>query len=106
MTFRQKEFLEKYPIEIYGSTFLKILLNDQFRMELSEEDLKFLKAFNMISDDDFELAALRVDYLAYAVSDLYKERSQEFINETSEYLDKNGMLCDLSEPINDIDYER
>lgn len=79
-------FLTKYPIEIYGSTMLKVMLNDLFRMEMTQEDLKFLKDLNMVANDDFELYEdLTLNYIAQGTTDFFTE-NEISKNELQNYL--------------------
>ena len=65
MTEQEKKFREKfnrdYPIEKYGETAYKILMNDYVRMEFSREELKFFNELGLIDLDDPELQDILIE---------------------------------------------
>lgn len=65
MTEQDKKFKEKfsrdYPIEVYGETAYKILMNDYVRMEFSRAELKFFSELGLIDLDDPELQEILVE---------------------------------------------
>ena len=90
----KKTFESQFPLATYGHTMLKVLLNDIYRMELTQEDLTFLKELNMIGGDDFEITALKNEYLEAGIHSFFTECSQETDKDIKNYINKRTMLLE------------
>lgn len=93
-----KIFTDKYPLNKYSATVLKVMLNDVYRMELSEEDLKFLKDLNCISDDDFEIAAMQNKYFTSGMQNFFAECTPETDIEFKNFIKKKEYFIENDVP--------
>lgn len=91
-------FKNKYPFDTYSHTVVKSILNDMYRMELTQEEVAFLKELNMISGDDFEANDLRNQYLEQGIKNFFSQASKETVNEMQEYMYKQTELSKNQSP--------
>lgn len=90
MTYEEKmklkhEFEKKYAIEEYGIVAAKLYLGDKYRMELTEEELKFMDELNMICESDPELFdILKNEYEQYGLDEIDKAIKEKYKNKENE----------------------